>query len=211
MQYMKPLVELVSEWSRFEEHHPNPTLEAFAGYLVARGKASEGGRKGKEKQGQLARIIGRLASAYALYHRAAMVDMHLPTPDSFYYLNSLNQLGEVKKMVLIQYHFAETTTGMLAINTLIAEGFIKERADPDDGRAKLVKLTEKGTRKLQACIRQAVKVNDMIFSGLPDETIDLCCQLLSPQEKKHSQLAVQLKSEPFDVMHAAIMKEEKPS
>ncbi|AYB33948.1 MarR family winged helix-turn-helix transcriptional regulator [Chryseolinea soli] len=208
---MKPLIELVSEWSKFEEHHPNPTLEAFASYLAARTKARDGGKKEKDKPGQLARIIGRLSSAYALYHRAAMADLQLPTPDSFYYLNSLNQLGEVKKMALIQYHFAETTTGMLAINTLIAEGFIKERADPDDGRAKLVKLTEKGTRKLQSCIRKAAKVNDMIFSGLPDDTIDLCCQLLSPQEKKHSQLAVQLKNEPFDAMYTAIMNETNRS
>jgi DNA-binding MarR family transcriptional regulator len=199
----KPIVKLVSEWAAFEEKHPGADLHTFCQYIVSRSDAKPGTRA--EQIGHLARIIGRIGSAYALYHRAAMDKMNLPSNDSFFYLNCLYQLGEVRKTELINYLFAETTTGMEGISKLIKNGLAKERQDPDDGRAKLVKISEKGLRKLKECMPDAQKVNEMVFRHLSDDTINTCIQLLQATEATHSRRAIELKQKPFTDMYREMM------
>lgn len=202
----KPIVKLVSEWTSYEEKHPDADIASFCRYILSRPEARPVGTRA-EKIGQLARIIGRLASAYGLYHRAAMASAKLPAPDSFFYLNCLMQLGEVKKTELINYMFAEITTGMEAINKLHKAGLVKERPDPGDGRAKLVSITDKGMKKLKECMSNGVKVNEMVFHDLTDDTIDICIELLKSSEATHSRRSVELKQKPFSEMYQAMMND----
>jgi len=203
---MKPVVQLVSAWSEFAEIYPEGDLQTFCLYQIEKGKASSKTESNRSyKTGGLLRIIGRLSSAFGLYHRAAMTDMGLPSPESFFYLNSINMLGEVRKTELINYQFAETTTGMAAILKLVEEGMISERSDPTDARARLIKITDKGKKKLKECTERAVKVKEMFFNNLDDSAIDLCTHLLSKTEQEHSKLAVQVKNKPFEEMYAEVM------
>ena len=79
----KPIVKLVSEWTNFEDHYPGADIQSFCRYILSRPDA-KAKKPRSETIGQLARIIGRLSSAYALYHRAAIEGMKLPASDSFY-------------------------------------------------------------------------------------------------------------------------------
>lgn len=202
----KPIVKLVSEWAAFEESHPGADIPAFCRYILSR-PDNKPTRPRTENLGLLSRIIGRLASAYGLYHRAAMEGMKLPASDSFFYLNCLHQLGEVRKTELINYLFAETTTGMEGIGKLIRAGLVKERPDPEDGRAKLVTITDKGLRKLKECMSNALKVNEMVFRHLSDDTIYTCIQLLASAEATHSRRSIELKQKPFPEMYREMMAE----
>ncbi|MEO8475407.1 MAG: winged helix DNA-binding protein, partial [Chryseolinea sp.] len=126
----KQIVELVTRWSAYEEKHSNPDIVAFCRLVISGETIKEKKITDRaEKIGQLARIIGRLSSVYGLYHRSAMLNNGLPANDSFFFLNVLNQLGEVNKSDLINYLLAETTTGMEAINKLVNAGLVKERKD----------------------------------------------------------------------------------
>lgn len=209
---MKAVVELISEWAAFEEGHPKEGINGFCRYLLQKEKLNKSGKNPEknstQKKGTLLRIIGRLSSAYALYHRAAMADMNLPGPESFYYLNSLYQLGEVRKTDLINYQFAETTTGMVAIAKLVEDGFFQERPDPSDARAKLIRITDKGKKKLTACSERAAKVNEMLFAGIDEEAIDLCILLLNGIEKEHSKLAIEVKNKSFDEMYKEVLSRQ---
>ena len=202
----KQIVKLVTEWSAFEDKHPNADIQVFCRYILSRPDA-KASRPRSENIGHLARIIGRLSSAYALYHRAAVDGSKLPSNESFFYLNCLFQLGEVKKTELINYLFAEITTGMEGINKLVKAGLAKERADPADGRAKLVSITDKGLRKLKECMPNAQKVNEMIFRDLSDDTISTVIQLLQSAEAIHSKKSIELKQQPFAAMYREMMAE----
>ena len=143
---MQTVVKLVNAWAQFDEVHPQGTVEAFCRYYLAQQEASaenivpaDDGRL--KNIGLLLKILGRITSAFTLYHRASMQKTSLSTPESFFYLNGLAHLGEVRKTELINYLFAEYTTGMEAITKLLNEELISERPDPSDGRAKLI-LTE---------------------------------------------------------------------
>ncbi|QHT66225.1 MarR family transcriptional regulator [Rhodocytophaga rosea] len=150
--------------------------------------------------------MGRITSAYSLYHRAAMSKTKLPSPESFYFLNGLAHLGEVKKTDLINYLFYEYTTGMEVISKLLKDNLILEKVDLADKRAKLISLTAKGKQVLNGSYIQSAKVSEMIFNGMNNDSIKLCIELLVDIEEKHSKWVPELKNKEFDEMYHTICK-----
>lgn len=209
---MSKVVELVTAWADFDRQYPDQSVEQFCQYYLAQQKQNEPNKSQARKQltGGLLRLMGRITSAFALYHRAAMAKTDLPNAESFFYLNGLNFLGEVRKTELINYLFAEYTTGMEALSRLIDEGYILERPDPTDKRAKLIKLSEKGTKRLATSYEYSSRAGELIFNGFSNDTIALCQTLLKPIEERHTQLVSTIKTKDFDLLYEQIMnKNEK--
>lgn len=207
---MKPqIIELMESWLSFEESYPGQNVEAFCRYMT---QASRKPREKPEERilqtGRLARVIGRLASVYGLYHRSALKDSGLPAQDSFFFLNVLNQLGEVNKSELINYLLVETTTGMEGINKLVKSGLVRERADPKDKRAKLIKISSKGSERLKSCMPNAMRVNEMVFQDLSADALSVCLQILGPIEEFHTKKSVTVRHLPFDDMATDVLKDK---
>lgn len=209
---MKPIVQLVDEWVAFEEVSEQPTVEAFCRYYLQkqRPKPKQAGKKGERimNGAYLLKTLGRILSAYSLYFRSAVNHIGIPPAESFYYLNGLLHLGEVKKSDLINYMFAETTTGMEVINRLIREEKIDERTSPDDKRAKLIKITEKGITALDEYYKISGKVVEMTFKGIDDDILTDCYEMLKYCEQRNSAVAIELKNKPFDQMHELAMADK---
>jgi len=207
---MKPIVELVKEFSDFAELNTDQSIESFCRYYLQQQRL-----KIKKPVIHNERILngafllktmGRIMSAYGLYFRAAVNHIELPPVESFFYLNGLINLGEVRKSDLINHLFAETTTGMEVINRLIREKKITERASPDDRRAKLIKITEKGMKALDEYYKVSGKVVEMIFKGIDDNTIIDCYEMLKYCEQRNSVVAIEQKNKPFMQMYEHIMQ-----
>ena len=205
---MNPLIQLVTMWTQYEQGRKAPDLKGFLTFLNTSLRAPDSRKSATDEaqsHGKLIRIIGRLSSAYGFYHRAAMLPHNLPSADSFYYLNSLQQLGEVRKMELINYLFVENTTGMETIGKLADAGLVSE-TDPSDRRARLLSISRKGQKVLSACLADASRVNAMIFSGLGSTEVDTCIALLENLEKYHSQSTMDLKGMSFEDMCRRVLK-----
>jgi DNA-binding MarR family transcriptional regulator len=209
---MKPVVQLVDEWTAFEEVSEQPTVEAFCRYYLQkqRPKPKHAGKKGERimNGAYLLKTIGRILSAYSLYFRSAVNHIGIPPAESFYYLNGLLHLGEVRKSDLINYMFAETTTGMEVINRLIREDKIDERTSPDDKRAKLIKVNAKGIAALDEYYKISGKVVEMTFKGIDDEILTDCYEMLKYCEQRNSSIAIELKNKPFDQMYEYAMADK---
>jgi hypothetical protein len=95
---MNKSVQLLIEWDAFEQSHSGAEIEDFCRYRLA--KTDQADSNPSYDQGLLLKIIGRIGSAFGLYHRAAMKEANLPSPESFYFLNGLAHLGVVKLPVL---------------------------------------------------------------------------------------------------------------
>ncbi|WP_183568239.1 MarR family winged helix-turn-helix transcriptional regulator [Mucilaginibacter sp. SP1R1] len=207
---MKPIVQLVEEWTAFEEVSENQSVEAFCRYYLQkqRPKPKHPGKKSERIMNgvSLLKTVGRILSAYSLYFRAAVNYIEMPPAESFYYLNTLMHLGEVRKSDLINQMFAETTTGMEVINRLIREKKIAERTSPDDKRAKLIKITEKGTKALEEYYKVSAKVVEMAFKDLDDDVIVDCYEMLKYCEQRNSAMAIEVKNKPFDKMYEQVME-----
>ncbi|UOE52400.1 MarR family winged helix-turn-helix transcriptional regulator [Mucilaginibacter sp. SMC90] len=209
---MKPIVQLVEEWTAFEQVNDQPSVEAFCRYYLQkqRPKPKQAGKKGERimNGAYLLKTIGRILSAYSLYFRSAVNYIGIPPAESFYYLNGLLHLGEVRKSDLINYMFAETTTGMEVINRLIREEKIDERASPDDKRAKLIKVNTKGHAALDEYYKISGKVVEMTFKGINDEILTDCYEMLKYCEQRNSSIAIELKNKPFDQMYEQVMADK---
>ncbi|MGF7072974.1 MarR family winged helix-turn-helix transcriptional regulator [Mucilaginibacter sp. 3215] len=209
---MKPIVQLVDEWAAFEEVSEQPTVEAFCRYYLQkqRPEPKQAGKKGERimNGAYLLKTLGRILSAYSLYFRSAVNHIGIPPAESFYYLNGLLHLGEVRKSDLINYMFAETTTGMEVINRLIRENKIDERTSPDDKRAKLIKITEKGISALDEYYKISGKVVEMTFKGIDDDILTDCYEMLKYCEQRNSAIAIELKNKPFDQMYELAMADK---
>jgi DNA-binding MarR family transcriptional regulator len=210
---MKPVVELIKAWSEFEEVSTDHAVETFCRYYLQkqRPQPKHPGKKGERIMNGafLLKTIGRIMSAYSLYFRAAVKHIALPPAESFYYLNGLNHLGEVRKSDLINYMFAETTTGMEVINRLITEKKIDERTSPDDKRAKLIKITGEGLHALEEYYKISGKVVEMIFKGVDDNILIDCFEMLRFCEQRNSGVAIELKNKPFDQMYEQVMADKQ--
>jgi DNA-binding MarR family transcriptional regulator len=207
---MKPIIELVTEWENYTAVSKSQSVEEFCKYYL--NKKETGNSKeitdvpnASFQRGSLLRVMGRLLSAYALYMRAALVNLQLPAPESFYYLNGLAHLGEVRKSDLINYLFAETTTGMEAINKLVRVKMISERTSPDDKRAKLIKLTTNGKQALDNSYGLAGKAAEMILVSVSTGAIAQCYELLKDSEQKQSKLVIDVKNKDFDEMYEYVI------
>lgn len=209
---MKPIVQLIEEWSAFEELDTDHNVEAFCRYYLQkqRPKPKHPGKKGERimNGAHLLKVMGRILSAYSLYFRSAVNHIGAPPAESFYYLNSLLQLGEVRKSDLINYMFAETTTGMEVINRLIREKKITERTSPDDKRAKLITITDKGLKALDEYYKISGKVVEMTFKDINDDVIVDCYEMLKYCEQHNSSVAIELKNKPFEQMYDHIMADK---
>jgi DNA-binding MarR family transcriptional regulator len=209
---MKPVVQLIEEWTVFEEVSEQPTVEAFCRYYLQkqRPKPKQAGKKGERimNGAYLLKTIGRILSAYSLYFRSAVNHIGIPPAESFYYLNGLLHLGEVRKSDLINYMFAETTTGMEVINRLIREDKIDERTSPDDKRAKLIKVNAKGIAALDEYYKISGKVVEMTFKGIDDDILTDCYEMLKYCEQRNSAIAIELKNKPFDQMYEHAMADK---
>jgi DNA-binding MarR family transcriptional regulator len=204
---MNKAVQLLIGWDSFEQSHPGAEIEDFCRYQLAI-KSTED-KSSSDNRGLLLKIIGRIGSAFGLYHRAAMKEANLPSPESFYFLNGLAHLGTVKKTGLINYLFYEYTTGMEVINKLLGEQLISEGPDPNDKRARLIELTEKGRIALNESYAQSSKVSEMIFHDLDPDSVKLCIHLLTNIEEKHSRLVIELRNRNFEEMYMAICNDSQ--
>jgi len=209
---MKPIVQLVEEWTTFEDVSNEQSVEAFCRYYLQkqRPKPKHPGKKSERIMNgvSLLKTVGRILSAYSLYFRSAVNHIGMPPAESFYYLNTLVHMGEVKKSDLINQMFAETTTGMEIINRLIREKKITERTSPDDKRAKLIKITPKGTASLDEYYKISAKVIEMTFKDLSDDVLVDCYEMLKYCEQRNSTLAIELKNKPFMQMYEHAMADK---
>uniref|UniRef100_UPI0031D62EAD MarR family winged helix-turn-helix transcriptional regulator n=1 Tax=Saccharothrix mutabilis TaxID=33921 RepID=UPI0031D62EAD len=67
---------------------------------------------------------------------------------SFVLLANLSQLGPSRSSALAEAVFSDPSTVSRQVATLVKEGWVERRADPDDGRASVLAVTDAGQRLL---------------------------------------------------------------
>src|SRR4051794_28051750 len=85
---MNKSIELLIAFDDYQQRYTGETLEDFCRYYLAKNSKTKE-LKTASSRGLLLKIIGRISSAFSLYHRAAMDKTELPSPEGFYYLNGL--------------------------------------------------------------------------------------------------------------------------
>jgi DNA-binding MarR family transcriptional regulator len=110
------------------------------------------------------RLIGRVASIQRTCLRLALRESPGIEPEWYYFLNSIDEKREIRKTEIISYSLIlEPTTGIDILNRMIRAGLLEERPDPKDGRARLLRLTKKGTATLKKAQHQAERIAHLLY------------------------------------------------
>lgn len=86
---------------------------------------------------------------YKMYCKEALVDTEINSPDEYSFLYHLSLVESFRKMELIHIHLLEAPSGIEVIKRLLKKDFIEEFDDPDDKRAKRVRITKKGKQETE--------------------------------------------------------------
>lgn len=213
---MKKVTELINTWAAFDGQYPDSTVEDFCRhYLISRREEHEENKMEQIAEGilppqidtLLLKLLSRIAMAGEVYCRKALSDIPVINLEGFQYLGSIYHKGESRKTDIINYNLSELSTGIDILNKLLAEGFITERPDPSDKRAKLIEHTKRGGEMLFECYRRLYSIGSILFDDLDENDKKLCIQLLKNTEIKHSKLALKVKKSEIDKVFVNIKKD----
>jgi DNA-binding MarR family transcriptional regulator len=91
---------------------------------------------------------------------------------SFVLLANLNHLGPCRSSVLAEAVFSDPSTVSRQVATLVKGGLVERRADPEDGRASVLAVTEAGARLLEERRTQRNAALARMFADWPTEEWD---------------------------------------
>lgn len=210
---MNKTVALVNEWASFEESHPEASIEEFCRYyLTAQGAKRDLGPSFRgtgipPKPGpHLMKLMGYITKVFETYAKSAFGDIpSIKQPEDFYFLNYIAYNDDCRKTDIINHFLMGLSTGIDVLNRLMANGLVEERNDPDDKRARRVKITEEGRAVLQLCYVRSQKVSDIVFSELSEDDVHLVIQLLRGVEAKHTPLIFELRDKPVDEVYERVV------
>ncbi len=141
--------------------------------VLAKGAKSEGADD-THLSGEIVFLMDALTKRFKSSVRSALADSQIKTSDEFSFVIHLAYGGSFRKLELIKMHFLEVPSGIEIIKRLLGRQLIAEYPDPDDARAKRLKLTDKGKKELGAVQDKMMGIyTGMTGEMLPDEKMQL--------------------------------------
>jgi DNA-binding MarR family transcriptional regulator len=192
---MSKLVELITHWEKFQAKSPGGSLTDFCSHCLLSGRKRTAPEKGKLFQGMsppdslttLSKLIRRVADIHGAYGKMALREIEGFDPDWFWYLNAVAHQGEARKTDIINFNFHEQSTGTDILRRIAAQGYISERNDPKDKRARLISLTKKGKAINARVCKLMFLPCFLLFDELGEEEKQIIITLLGGIEIRHTE------------------------
>jgi DNA-binding MarR family transcriptional regulator len=207
---MNKVVDLVNAWAAFEENYPNDGIEDFCRhYLTSRRSALEaeflGGVVPSQDASVLIKLLVKITRIFSIYMDIAAKDLPIKQAEEFYFLSVIKNLKDPKKTEVIFHTVNELSNGLNILNSLVKQGYVRERNDTNDKRSKRVSLTVKGEKALARCYQSVGRVAKMLFVDMPPDDIDLCIQLMKHTEQRFSMQWPTHKGKSFEEVYKEVM------
>jgi MarR family transcriptional regulator, lower aerobic nicotinate degradation pathway regulator len=182
---------LIDEVEQFEERMGTDlTIEGFSHFLNERlnksqHKASAILKAPATKDGEIARLVTTLNRYARLYFKVVLEHEETQNIDELIFLIILLEFGELSKTELITHAVSEKTTGMEIIKRMEQNEMIHAIANPNDGRSKLIKISDKGMAMLHKLFPLMSKVSKLVGGNLSSEEKDTLFFLLKKLDDFH--------------------------
>lgn len=155
---------LIQWFETFMEENPDSEIElnSFIIWLNSKLFADEHANKSDHDHDDLDMELTFLLALqnrhYKAYAKDALLESDLSSPEGFSFLYHLYLADSYRKMELIKMHQLEPPSGIEVLKRLLKRDFIEEFDDPDDGRARRIRITESGKQKIQEMLPKMRKV-----------------------------------------------------
>jgi DNA-binding MarR family transcriptional regulator len=147
--------ELINQFDAYESvtSESNLSLRVFTKWLYDREvlakKQVVDEAEDMHLSGEIVFYLDALGKRFKSFTKKALSESQLISADEYSFLIHLAHAGSFRKLEIIKMHLLETPTGIEIIKRLLGKSLIEEFDDPDDKRAKRIKLTEKGSNELE--------------------------------------------------------------
>ncbi|MEO1450566.1 MAG: MarR family transcriptional regulator [Bacteroidota bacterium] len=172
MRYEK-IKQLIDLFENFENETGSDDFTSFGNWLQHRESGvavvlDEPERGCSPVEGAIMMEVGRLTNLVKIYIRKATSETPLAGWNDMAAIIVLydSPAGSLRKTELLQTALIEMSPGMEVLRRLKREGVIREFPDPDDKRAKRVRLTRAGKRLYKEIEKDLCKVGKVVVGNL---------------------------------------------
>lgn len=176
----------VIDWlGAFQEKQGEANLSpaAFGEWLKQQGgNASQGASLPPNTDGLISMFFGFMANYATYYARRVFRHLDLYSMTDWAFLATLEQEEPLTKSVLIQKNILEKSTGTEVLKRLKKQGYIEELPNPEDRRAKLVRLSDRGRKVVAEANARIMPMGEVVTGDLTTAEKQ---QLLALLQKLH--------------------------
>lgn len=119
--------------------------------------------------GQLAAHLATASVHLKHYVKTALKDTPLVGMTDFGFLASLMKVESLRKTELITLNYSELSPGIEVIKRLIRFGMAEDFDDPEDGRSRRVRITDRGRELYLAAVGDLIRAARILTGGLAGE------------------------------------------
>lgn len=207
MKY-KLLAEMLPYLEQFEEKGGGETLDDFVAWMqtapILKKDAPTNVLKSVPLQGnvnaQICQLVALMYKYVRFYYKKGFKDSPLQTMEDFGFLATLAMFGDLRKNKLIQKNTSEFTSGMEVIRRLERNELIESFLDPEDKRARRVKITKKGHKIFLEALPVLQQMGAIAVGELAEVEKQQLFELLNKLNYFHNPIFHEEKESPLDII-----------
>lgn len=179
----------VIDWlEAFQEQQNGQGLSpsSFGAWLLQQeDRASEKQGLPPNADGLISMYFGFMANFAAFYARRVFRHLDLYALTDWAFLATLEQEEPLTKTALIQKNILEKSSGTEVLKRLKKQGYIEEQSNPEDRRAKLVLLSDKGREAVKEANARIMPMGQVITADLEASQKQQLLKLLQQLHQFH--------------------------
>lgn len=190
--------ELLDHLERYEQAHKGrSSVPDFAHWILREQVQEPSAPVSPFEVHRISQLVVYLQRYAKGYTRKALEETSLSSDDELIYLIILFHNGPMSKTALIHENRHEKPTGMDIIRRLINAGFVVQSENPEDGRSKLLQITESGRLLVQKLEPRMHFVAELVTGNLDQNELNTLFFLLEKLETYHQVIQAKVKGGDF--------------
>src|SRR5690554_1857682 len=173
-QLIKDVLDLIAQFDKERGPISNNTVEDFKKWIASNYKEEtvqqepdwEVKDKGRSPESVINTLIVHMNRYAKSYSKSAIFGSDFSSQEDFIFLINLKAFGAMSKMDLIKKNVQEKPAGMQIINRLIAQKWVAQQDSETDKRSKVISITPKGLKALEAQMDKIRKATEIVTGDL---------------------------------------------
>ncbi|MNK34742.1 HTH-type transcriptional repressor NicR [compost metagenome] len=194
--FIKDIINLAEEFeSQNQENFYSNDADGFKAWIAnsefkkVKSETSQqnwpGKENGRSPESVISTLLVHLNKYAKTYSKSAIAGSDFKTQDEFSYLINLKAFGSMAKMELIKKNIQDKSSGILIINRLINQGWIKQSDSQEDKRSKVLNITEAGKSALENQMEKIRNATQIVSGNLNQSEKMELIRILDKLEKFH--------------------------
>ena len=152
LDILNEIIQRMKEFTKVNKREP-VDLEEFIlwlnSFFYSDNQLETHGTGESQLEMEMTFLMVMLNRYYKAYAKKVYLGKEVSSADAYSFIFHLNLVDSYRKMELIRLHKLEPPSGIEVIKRLLKKEFIEEYDDPDDGRARRVKITHRGKAQIE--------------------------------------------------------------